>query len=84
MISRPGNTHRLTDMFQTLEVSRSGYYDHTHKARRPRRRQDQAISPRLVEGFNDDLFEHGVLFPSCGWFDVGWDGGASCDFCPYD
>ena len=30
MISHPGNTHRLTDMRQTLEVSRSGYYNHTH------------------------------------------------------
>ncbi|MDZ4403530.1 IS3 family transposase [Prosthecobacter sp.] len=51
MISHPGNTHCLTDMRQTLEVSRSGYYDHTHKAHRQRRQQDQAIATQLVEGF---------------------------------
>jgi hypothetical protein len=48
MISDPGNTHRLTDMCQTLEVSRSGYYDHALKAQRPRRQQDQAIAAKLA------------------------------------
>ena len=51
MISHPGNTHRLTDMCQTLEVSRSGYYDHALKAQRPRRQQDKVIAAKLVEGF---------------------------------
>ena len=51
MSSHASNIHSIADMCQTLEVSRSGYYDHTHKARRPRRQQDQAISLRLVEGF---------------------------------
>jgi len=49
--SHPGNTHSIAAMCQTLEVSRSSYYDHTHKASRPRRQQDQAIALRLVEGF---------------------------------
>jgi len=51
MNSHPSNTHSIAAMCQTLEVSRSSYYDHTHKASRPRRQQDQAIALRLVEGF---------------------------------
>ncbi|MFO1440082.1 MAG: IS3 family transposase [Verrucomicrobiaceae bacterium] len=51
MNSHPGNTHSIAAMCQTLEVSRSGYYEHTHKARRPRRQQDQLIATKLVEGF---------------------------------
>jgi transposase InsO family protein len=38
-------------MCQTLEVSRSGTYEHTRKALRPRRQQDQVIALRLVEHF---------------------------------
>lgn len=51
MNSHPDNTHSIAAMRQTLEVSRSGYYEHTHKARQPRRQQDQAIALPLVEGF---------------------------------
>lgn len=51
MHAHPTNTHSIAAMCQTLEVSRSGYYEHTHKAGRPRRQQDQAIALRLVEGF---------------------------------
>jgi ribosomal protein L32 len=46
MISHSGNTHSIAAMCQTLEVSRSGYYQHTHKAGRPRRQQDQVIALR--------------------------------------
>jgi transposase InsO family protein len=51
MNSLPGNIHSIAVMCQTLEVSRSGYYEHTHKASRPCLQQDQAIALRLVEGF---------------------------------
>ena len=51
MHSHPDNIHSIAAMCQTLAVSRSGYYEHTHKALRPRRQQDQAIAAKLVEGF---------------------------------
>jgi putative transposase len=51
MSSHPGNIHSIAAMCQTLAVSRSGYYDHAHKAQRPRRQQDQVIATKLVEGF---------------------------------
>jgi len=30
MNSHPGNNHSIAAMCQTLELSRSGYYEHTH------------------------------------------------------
>jgi transposase InsO family protein len=36
---------------QTLDVSRAGYYAHRHKSERPRRQQDQMLTPLIRQAF---------------------------------
>jgi putative transposase len=36
---------------QTLDVSRAGYYAHRHKPERPRRQQDQTLTPLICQAF---------------------------------
>jgi transposase InsO family protein len=36
---------------QTLDVSRAGHYAHHHKPERPRRQQDQALTPLVCQAF---------------------------------
>jgi transposase InsO family protein len=36
---------------QALDVSRAGYYAHRHKPERPRRRQDQTLTPLICQAF---------------------------------
>lgn len=41
----------MNEICTTLEVSRSGFYDHTHKDRRARRRQDGVLAQEVREAF---------------------------------
>ncbi len=41
----------MKELCRTLEVSRSGFYDHTHKLRRSRRLQDAVLAEQVREAF---------------------------------
>ena len=44
---------------QTLAVSRAGYYAHRHKPERPRRQQDQALTPLIRQEFEASRKSYG-------------------------
>jgi putative transposase len=41
----------MKELCRTLEVSRSGFYDHTHKPLRPRRQQDAVLAQEVRNAF---------------------------------
>ena len=44
---------------QTLDVSRAGYYAHGHKPERPRRQQDQTLTPLICQAFEGSRKSYG-------------------------
>lgn len=44
---------------QTLDVSRAGYYAHGHKPERPRRQQDQSLTPLIRQEFEASRKSYG-------------------------
>ena len=44
---------------QTLDVSRAGYYAHNHKPERPRRQQDQTLTPLIRQEFEASRKSYG-------------------------
>lgn len=50
----------MAEICTTLEVSKSGFYDHTHKHRRPRRLQDGVLAQEVREAFEQSRKTYGT------------------------
>jgi putative transposase len=56
------STERFTmkEICTALEISRSGFYDHTHKHRRPRRLQDEVLAREVRDAFLESRATYGT------------------------
>jgi len=52
-------TEPIKLLCQTLDVSRAGYYAHNHKPERPRRQQDQTLTPLICQAFEASRKSYG-------------------------
>ncbi len=52
-------TQPIKLLCQTLDVSRAGYYAHNHKPERPRRQQDQTLTPLICQEFEASRKSYG-------------------------
>jgi len=50
----------MNELCLALEVSRSGFYDHTHKANKPRRVQDRVLAQEVREAFVESRHTYGT------------------------
>jgi len=50
----------MKEICTTLGVSRSGFYDHTHKHRRPRRLQDEVLGREVCQAFLESRATYGT------------------------
>lgn len=58
--AEPLEQFTVEELCTTLEVSRSGFYDHTRKALRPRRREDEILAGEVGKAFADSRKTYGT------------------------
>ena len=60
MIAAMQHDYRISELCEAFGVSRSGYYDHLRKPAGQRRREDEALRPKIAAAFHESRQTYGT------------------------
>ena len=60
MIAAMQHDYRISELCEAFGVSRSGYYDHLRKPAGQRRREDEALRPKIAAAFHESRLTYGT------------------------
>ena len=60
MIAAMPHDYQISELCAAFDVSRSGYYAHLHKPAGRRRREDEALRPKIAAAFHESRQTYGT------------------------